>query len=417
MYLNILGLLFLLGLSGFFSSSELAFIVSNKIKIELKARKNKLAPKNAMFFVHNPQLFYSTILVSNNIINIAYASVITVFLSSFFELGEFSILIISTFSLLLFGELIPKYIATEMPNQLIMFTINPIRLITILLYPVVKFTSKISDMFSRSADLTEDMKKMLFEKDELNRLVEEGVDLGSVQEDELDVVKKVLELGDQKVYEAMTPRTDIVGVEINSTLNNAIDAFIESGYSKLPVYHDSMDKIIGIIFVNDMYKSPENLQNIIREVIFVPETKKSMDMLNEMLEKNISIAVVVDEFGGTAGIITVEDILEEIFGEIRDEYDIEEEIYKKIDKNTYIISGKVEVDQLNEVFDLAIPESDYETIAGFITNKIGRIPIQNETLHLDHFRVVILRADKTRIDLIKLIVDEERLEEIKEEID
>ena len=210
---------------------------------------------------------------------------------------------------------------------------------------------------------------------------------------------------EQCVYESMTPRTDIVGVEITDTLGEILKKFIESGYSKLPVYDENLDNIKGIVFSKDIFKEPVDLPSIMREMVFVPETKKSLEMLNEFLDKQFSIAIVVDEFGGTAGLLTVEDLIEELLGEIRDEYDdVNEKIIKKINDSEFLLSGKVEIDYLNDEFNLNIPEGDYETIAGYITFKVGRIPVKGESLNIDNYSVYVIKSDKTKIDLVKVKV-------------
>ncbi len=404
MTLEIIGLLFLLFLSGFFSSSELAFVVSNKIKIEISARKNNLAAKSSLYYLKNPQVFFSTILIANNIVNIAFASIITIFLFNIFQLNDIIILLISSTLILLFGELIPKYVAKEYPDRLIMLTVLPVRALTYLLYPFVKITSSISSFLINLKNAEKDSYVNTFEKDDIHSLIDESSKVGTVDEEESDIIKKIIDLGEQKIYQAMTPRTDIVGVGIDSSINDVISVFVESGYSKIPVYGESLDDIKGIVYAYDMFKLPENLTTVIREVKFVPETKKSLDMLNEFLDNHISIAIVVDEFGGTAGIITLEDIIEEMFGEIRDEYDVEEDVCKKIDDSTFIISGKVEIDYINEEFELNIPEGDYETFAGYIITKLGRIPVKNEKIKIDNFLINILHSTKTKINLAKLIV-------------
>ncbi|MAT57138.1 MAG: hemolysin [Ignavibacteriae bacterium] len=405
MFLDLLGLIALLIFSAFSSAAELAFVVSNKIKIEIRARKNNLAAKKALFFLKHPQYFFSTILIMNNIINIAFASISTLFLYSAFALSEGEILLVSTVAILLFGELIPKYFAREFADTVIMLSVIPIRFISIILYPLVKITSSISAILTRSENQNEEHISYLFGKEDMQSLLDESSEAGNVDEDDSDVINKVFELGEQKVYEAMTPRTDIVGVEINSSIDEVINTFIESGYSKIPVFEESLDNIKGIVLTYDMFKSPESLKSVMREVVFVPETKKTLETLNELLEKRLSIAIVVDEFGGTAGLVTVEDIIEEMLGEIRDEYDEEEEVLKKIDDNSYVISGRVEIDRINEEFELNIPEGDYETIGGFIITHIGRIPTRGEFIEIPPYKIQVLYADKTKIDLVKVFVD------------
>ncbi len=404
MVFQVIALIILVLLSGFFSSSELAFVVSNKIKIEIAARKENLSAKNLLYYIKKPHIFFSTILIGNNIVNIAFASVFTVFLYKMFAFNDFVILLVSTTILLLFGELIPKYFAREFADRFVMFAAIPVRVFTFLLFPLVKFTSSITALVTSIQETDNQEAVQVFEKEDIHDLIDESSEAGKVDEDESDVIKKIIDLGEQKIYEAMTPRIEIVGVQIDTPLEKVIDTFIESGFSKLPVYGESLDDIKGIVYAYDMFKFPKDLKSIMKPAVFVPETKKTLEMLNEFLDKRYSIAIVVDEFGGTAGLITIEDIMEEMFGEIRDEYDVDEEVCKKINENTYVISGKVELDRLNEEFDLGIPEGDYETIAGFIVTKLGRIPAKGEKINIDNFNFLILHSTKTKINLVKLFV-------------
>ncbi len=401
MTLDIFGLIVLLLLSGFFSSSEIAFIVANKLKIELRARKKTLAAKYAQFFIKNPQTFFSTILISNNIINIAFASLLTILLLDIYHFSEPIILLISTVLLLLFGELIPKYIAREFADGLILVSAIPIKMLSIILMPFVKLTDSISLLITRRKDITEGMAEIMH-KEDLHFLLVEGSEVGNVDEEDSDMIKNIIDLADQKVYEAMTPRTDIVGVSIDTNIKDVLNVFIVSGYSKLPVYEENLDNIIGVVNVYDMFKNPEDLKSILRDALFIPETKKCLDMLREFLDNRILFAVVVDEFGGTSGILTVEDLFEEMFGEIRDEYDEDPDVCKKIDENTFVLSGKIEIDYLNEEYDLNIPEGDYETIAGFISALSGKIPQKGERIKIDGFDFIILHSSKIKINLIKM---------------
>lgn len=412
MELQFVGLVILLLLSGFFSGSELAFVVSNKIKLEIKARKNKLAAKEALYFVNNPQIFFSTILISNNVINIAFASIFTVVVGETFHLSEFSILVLSSVLLLLIGELIPKYFSRELADSVVLLSSIPIRIITLAIFPLVKLTSSLSSFLTKSRNVKEEKISHLFEREDLQVLLDESSQATGNPDDTYDIVNKIIDLGEQKIYEVITPRTDIVAIDIESSMEEVINVFIESGYSKIPVYEENIDNIKGVIYSYDMFKNPKDLKSIIREVIFVPDTKKTLEMLNELLAKRVSIAVVIDEFGGTAGIVTTEDIIEEMLGEIMDEHDIEEEIMRKIDNNTFILSGKVEVDLINEEFELKIPDGDYETIAGYITSNLGTIPTKGESYTIDHFKIFIIRSDKNKIDLIKLIVIPELFDEL-----
>ncbi|TDJ53258.1 MAG: HlyC/CorC family transporter [Ignavibacteria bacterium] len=395
-------LILLLFLSGFFSGTEMAYIVSSKLKMEIKARKKNPAAVSAHYFKSHPQTFFSTVLIGNNVVNVALSSLSAVFLSAIFGLGELNILLISSFLLLLFGELLPKYFASEIADKTFLLTALPLRIFSIMIFPFVKAASTASEKLTQSTSIEADALSHLFDKEEIKELVKESHEAGVVDKKESDIIEKVIELGEQRAYETMTPRTDIIGVEINQTIKEALTIFIDSGFSKLPVYEDNLDNIKGIILAKDIFKSPQSLKSIIREVSFMPETKKSFDVMNEFLDKKISIAIVIDEFGGTAGIVTMEDILEELFGEIKDEFDVDEDICRRITPNSYIISGKVELDHINEKYELNIEEGDYETIAGYIISKLGRIPAQGETVEIDNYTILIARAASQKVELVKL---------------
>lgn len=405
MLYDIIALAALLMLSGFFSSSEIAFVVANKIKIEIRARKQNVYAQNAYYFVKKPDFFFSTILISNNIVNIAFASFSSVFLLSVFHMDEFEILIITTILLLFFGELIPKYVGRELADRLILLSSIPLRIVLVTLYPLVKITSKISTVIDRMVKREEEEILQIIHSEDIQNLIEESSEAGKMDENQSDIISKVIEIRDQRVYEAITPRIDIVGVELNSTFDKIMDTFIESGYSKLIIYEENFDNVRGMVMMRDFFTLHDDWKSLIRDVAFVPETKKSLEMLNEFLDKQFSLAVVVDEFGGTAGIITVEDLIEELFGEIRDEYDEEDKVVKKLDNFTYIMSGKVEIDFINDEYEIEIPEGDYETIAGFLTYKLGRIPVKGESFKIDKYRILVLKSDKTKIDLIKLTIE------------
>ncbi len=407
MILEIIILVLLILISGFFTGSEIAYVVANKIKIEIQARKRNLSAKNAQYFTENPQDFFSTVLIGTNVVNVTFASMSAVFLYNIFGLSEFNILLISTFVLLIFGELLPKYIASELADRVIFLTSTPLRIVFSIIRPIVKLFSSISSFFTQRADVSEKRLQNLFSKENFEYLINESKDAGKIDQKQSDIISKVFDLSEQRVSEAMQPRTEIVGVEINSTFDEAISTFIESGYSKLPVYEENLDNIKGIILAYDVFNKPAKLADIIREVAFVPESKKSFDMLNEFLAKHISFAVVVDEFGGTDGIVTIEDIIEELFGEIKDEYDVKENICRRISDGSYLISGKVEVDFINEKYDLKIPEGNYETLGGYITSKIGKIPQTQEKFTIDNFEIIVAKADHLKIDVVKLIVKEE----------
>jgi CBS domain containing-hemolysin-like protein len=401
-------LLILILFSAWFSATELAYVLSNKIKIEIESRKNNLSAKSAIYFINRPQDFFSTILIGNNVANIAFASISAYLLHKLFALEDWQILITSTFVLLIFAELIPKYLASEIPDIVFPASSIVLRVIYIVLYPLAKLTSSISQIFTRSETLQEGNYSLLFNRDDIGDLVRESQEAGYVDKNDSNIINNVLEFREQRIYEALTPRTEIVGVEIDANVEDVIDVFTESGYSKLPVYEENLDNIKGMVLAYDVFKLPGSLREIIRNVIFVPETKKSFEMLNDFLIKGVSIAIVVDEFGGTAGIVTMEDIIEELFGEIKDEYDVEENICRKISDKNYLVSGKTEIDHINEQFNLEIEIGDYETLTGFVFSKIGRIPEQGESIVISRFKILIIKSTQTKIDLIKLTLLDEK---------
>lgn len=387
-------------LSAFFSGSETAFILSNKLKMEVKARMNIYSAKKILYFNGHQEKLFSTILLGNNIANIGFASVFSLLFAA--QLSEWQLLLYSTFFILIFGELFPKYFSREYPDIFTMITISPLYWLSKSLSPVIKVISFLPSVISGRKKLNEEAYTNYFDREDLDELVKESEQAGSVSQTESEMISKVLQLRDQKVNQAMRPRTEIIGVDIDSKIEDVLKTFIESGYSKLPVYDDNFDNIKGIVFAYDLFNQPKTLSEVTRTILFVPEARKSIDVLNDFLKQNISFAVVVDEFGGTSGIITLEDIIEELFGEIKDEYDTEEEICRKIDERTYILNGKIEIDYLNENYDLLLPKGEYETVAGFITSKIGRIPQQNEDIKIDDFIFHIVRSSEVKIELVKL---------------
>jgi putative hemolysin len=403
MFKDIIFLFAFLILTAFFAAAEIAFIVGNKIKIEIRARQKNPYALTAKYFIEKPELFFSTILICSSITNIAFASLCSVFLITIFGLKGITVLLITTIIILFFGELIPKILGRELADRLVLISALPIRILSIFLFPFVKIVSAVSSALININEREEKEILSFFDKDDIQDLIEESSEAGKIDEEQSEIISKIIDMREQCVYESMTPRTDILGVEITDTLGEILKKFIESGYSKLPVYDENLDNIKGIVFSKDIFKEPADLPSIMREMVFVPETKKSLEMLNEFLDKQFSIAIVVDEFGGTAGLLTVEDLIEELLGEIRDEYDdVNEKIIKKINDSEFLLSGKVEIDYLNDEFNLNIPEGDYETIAGYITFKLGRIPEKGESFSIDNYSVYVIKSDKTKIDLVKV---------------
>ncbi len=355
------------------------------------------------YFLRNTNTFFATLIFLRSFLFVLVFTILyKVNIFSINPILGISIIIVSLLFVLLV-ELLPQYLAKKYPGS-ILKTALPI---TAILYwtgfPFIKFISKLKRFVESYSKISETRIEQSYKRNEIKELLEESLEAGIVDETESNILNRIFELGDIRVYEVMRPRTEIVGADINSTVKEVLDIFIESGFSKMPIFEENLDNIKGFVSSYELFKRPENLKDIIRDVIYVPETKKCSDMLKEFSVKKTSFAIAVDEFGGTAGIITMEDLIEELLGEIKDEYDNDEEICRKVGDNSFIISGKVEIDYVNENFDLKIPEGEYSTIAGFITYFLGRIPVKNENVKVGSFRFTILKSTQTRIELVKVI--------------
>ena len=369
-------------------------VVKNSLTL-LKQEKNE---------DHNFQNFGITVLVVKYLLEIVFITLSILFLLNEFELPAFYILLVVSIVILLFVEIFPLYIPEKIAEQILDLSKPVIKIISVALFPVVSLILKFSNRSGLLQNLLEQNISINLKVEGNKTLIKRKYQTGFMDKNQNDILNNIVELGDRRIYEAMRPRTEIVGVEINGSVEEVLDVFIKSGYSKIPVYEENLDNIKGIVLANDFFHHPTGITEVIRDVIFVPETKKCADMLKEFSEKRISFAVAVDEFGGTAGILTMEDILEELFGEIKDEYDTDDIICKKIADNTYIIGGKVEIGYINETLNLNIPPGDYSTIAGFITFHAGKIPDKGDNIQIDNFKINILRSNQMRIELVKVVV-------------
>ncbi len=388
--------------SAYFSATEIAFIVANKIKIEIRAKQNVLGAKAARKIIKNPEEVLITILVANNIANITFASLFGLYLQQSFYLSEISTLLITTLILLSFGEIIPKAFTQEVADIAILYFSYPFKFIRAILYPIIKLLENVSKYILEKFKIEFDLPKIL-EKEDIKILLKESLDAGAVDKEDKKIIDRVIELGDQKVSEAMRPRTEIVACDINATKDELYQIFIESGYSKIPIYEGSLDTIRGVVYLNDLFTDFNEIVEIMKPINFYPETKPSIELLKEFLSEGISIAIIVDEYGGTSGLVTTEDLIEELLGEIKDEYDVDENICRKIAENTYLISGRVEIDSIHENIGVQIPEGKYETISGFILNRLGRIPAEGEEFLIDNFKFTVIKATPNKIELVKLI--------------
>ena len=412
--------------SAFFSGSEIGFVSANRLKLEIKSRKNTLSGKYLAGFVRDPEMFLSTTLVGNNIVNVLYATLMSIFLlapiMSFYEVAfdggqpsEFAILVIQTIIaslvIMIFGEIIPKGIFRIHSDFLISLLAVPLQFCNWIFRPFIYISNASAQYLIRLIQPGAEPVEQVFRRQDIEMLLKEiGDDSDTdIDRDDSVILSNVLELSTKRVRETMIPRTEIISVEKNASLDEVLQTFVTSGYSKLPVYEDSIDNIIGVVFAYDLFKQPGKLSEIIREVKMVPVSQKSKKLLSDFQRNNISLAVVLDEYGGTAGLVTIEDLLEEVVGDIQDEYDTEESIMKKIAPYTYVLSGDVEIDELNQKYpEIQMPENntDYETVAGFIINELGRIPTVNEEVLIENFKIIISKATQSRIETVKLIIME-----------
>lgn len=412
----IVGIIISLTLSAFFSGMEIAFVSSNRMLAEMDKEKNGFAQKCIHIFYKNPNGFVSTMLVGNNIVLVLYGILFanlfnaTLFLS--FPPATQVILntLLSTLIVVFTGEFIPKLLFKSSPNSLLTFFSPLAYLFFIILWPISRFSTFLSRMILKSIGVKMDEIKNngTFTKVDLDYLLQSSIDNakndGSIEE-EVKIFQNALDFTDTKVKDCMIPRTEINAVDIDCTATDLQQMFIESGKSKIIVYKEDIDHIVGYIHSSEMFKNFQEWREHVREMPFVPETMPAQKLMQTFLQQKKSLGVVVDEFGGTSGIISLEDIVEEIFGEIEDEHDNSNYIAKQITDNEYILSARLEIEKVNDMFGLDLPENDdYMTISGFILYEYQSFPKLNELVKIGKFEFKIIKNTMTKIELVKLKV-------------
>ncbi len=388
-FLRIVLLIFFIILSGFFSGSEVALFSLDRKKIKDFQKTSRITGSYLQLLLDNPRRILVTILLGNTVVNTA-ASIISVLialdLAKVYQISvELAITIqitILTIIILLFGEIIPKLIANKNNISFAKMVAMPLYWFSVLFFPIAKILSDLLRV-ATSKIKTEKFKNPLLNS-EITELTNLGVERGTIEEDEHELIEGIVSFRSVTAREIMTPRVDIVAVPVDITFNELMKIINDSGYSRIPLYENSLDNIIGIIYAKDLLpylKNPEmhkslSLRKIARDVFFVPQTKYIKELLHDFQEKKLHLGIVVDEYGGTSGLISLEDILEEIVGDIRDEFDKEENPIVKISDNTYLLSGRLPIDELSELLgiDLSNEDDDYDTLAGFILNHAGSIP-------------------------------------------
>lgn len=412
--ISIVIILTTLVLSAFFSGFEIAYVSSNKVHIEILKKQEGLIANILTRLTHRPSKLLATMLVGNNVALVVYGfemgKVMTLLLPPFFQ-NVLWHTIISTLIILITAEFMPKVFFQIYANQLLKLFAVPAYFFYLLFYPFSSFIIWISDFVLRVFFKTKgDYVPLSFTKVELVDYISEQMGNAPKKEEvdaEVQMFQNALEFSGVKAREIMIPRTEIVAVDLNETIENLIATFVSSGFSKILIYNENIDDIVGYVHSFDMFKKPKTIKEVLIPVVTIPETIQINEVLNLLMRKRKSMAVVLDEYGGTSGIVTLEDIVEELFGEIEDEHDKDKFIEEKISDDEYLFSARLEVDYINETYHLNLPESEeYETLSGLIVLHTEEIPTQGETISLPPFVFSIEACSQTRIETVRIFIKE-----------
>ena len=405
----IIAIIVLVLLSGFFSGTETAFSCANKIRLKTYVSQGKKNAKAVYKFADEDyDKLVTAILVGNNIALVVYSMSMSMLLIELFNMeNALAQTIISTIIILFVGEYIPKSVVRRNANFYYALLSPIIYLFYIILYPITRLSTLISygliRLTGRRIEPREEPTE--FNRDDLASLVEdENVEVNDEEEEDIRLFQNALDFADLRVRDCMVQRVDVEAVDLESTtIAELTERFVETKFSRIFVWHDSIDNIIGYVNSKSLFEQPKNISDIIIKTIYVAETMPLQDMLETFTKRRASIAVVIDEFGGTAGIISLEDVLEQIFGEIEDEHDVQELIERQTADNEWLLSARHEVEYLNETYNLEIPESDeYDTLAGYIIAEHGGIPTEGEELQNDMFTMKIVSRKQSRLDVVSV---------------
>lgn len=405
--------------SGLFSGTEIAYVQSNKVRIGIDASKGGFISRIIAGFSRHQDMFISTLLVGNNIVLVVYGITISLLinpsLETFFHGNEAPVLIsntiISTVVILITGEFLPKTIFRINPNMMLKIFAIPLFIIYIVLYPVSLFTSFLSSMLMKIfgiASPREDNSRLTI--DQIDDYIQQAIDdkpKGQVLENEVKIFQNAIDFKDTHIHDCMIPRNEIIAVNIHTTTReDLLKKFISTGLSKIVVYDGDIDEVKGYIHVSELFTPDVNWKECLKPVVFTPETMLANKMMRRLMAEKKSLAIVVDEFGGTAGLVTLEDLVEEIFGEIQDEHDRDNIIIRKISDNSYEFSGRAEIETINDQFNLDIKESEeYHTIAGFILENLEALPAPGDSFDIGRFHFRVLRTSAAKIELVSLTVN------------
>jgi CBS domain containing-hemolysin-like protein len=400
--------------SAFFSGMEIAFVTANRLKIELDNQKGSIPGRILSSFVKNDSRFIATMLLGNNIALVVYgiwmAQIMEPWVSQLVGGNEALILILqtllSTLLILVTAEFLPKALFQINPNRVLHFLSVPLVILYVLLYPLTIFTMMISNGVLKLFHMDTDQSKTAFSKIDLDdyvRDLNERMEAEGELDNEMQILQNALGFSNIKARDCMIPRTDIVAYDIETAVDQIKDKFIETGLSKILIYRDTIDNIIGYVHSFELFKKPKRIKEVLIPIAFVPEAIPAKDLLELFAKQHGNIAIVVDEFGGTSGLITIEDVVEEIFGDIEDEHDSDELLEQKIDHSTYLVSARQDIDYLNEKFDLRLVEStEYDTLGGLVLHHLESIPEEGTLLEIEDYTMRIEQVSDRRIEIIRI---------------
>ena len=404
----LLGLIF----SAFFSGMEIAFISSSKLKIELDNKKGQFSAKILSFFSSKPAWFIAAMLIGNNIALVIYtlyvAELIEPYLTSLALNSSIILLfqtLFSTFFILLFAEFLPKSIFRLNPNYTLRIFSLILFVFYIILWPITAFVVNLSTSILKLFGNEESINKVSFKKTDLDLYINElkkDLEIGEEMEHDVKIFHNALSFSEVIARDCMVPRNEIVALEINDKIEALKELFLESGHSRIIIYKENIDNIIGYVHSIELFKTPISIKSMLIPISIVPESISGIKLLEDFIDKKISVSVVVDEYGGTSGILTMEDIIEEIFGEIDDEHDQEELIHRELTENKFLFSARLEIDFINEKYRLKLPvKEDYETLSGLIIYFTETIPEKGSTFKIENFEFKILEVDETKISKVQ----------------
>ncbi len=396
-------------LAGAASAAETALTSISRIKLKNLAEEGDEKAQQIERLISQPNTFLSTILVVNNVAVIVASSMATVLALHFSaNFGELIATIVSSLVVLIFCEITPKTAAVQNPLRVARAMVNPVRGAAWLLHPVVVSLSAITNFLVRLFGGQMKHRGPFVTEEELKLLVTVGEEEGVLEEEETEMIHSIFEFADTPVREVMVPRIDMVTLESNDTVDEAVDLALQGGFSRIPVFEETIDNIIGILYTKDMLKQLREgnntlaIRNLLRPAYFVPETKKLDDLLREIRQRRTHLAIVIDEYGSVAGLVTIEDLMEEIVGDIRDEYDQEENLYEQISANEYIVDAKMSIDEFDELMDTNLENEDYDTLGGFLYAQLDKIPIVEDTITVGDLTFTVLATRGRRITKVRV---------------